>query len=830
MERGLEIWVSLTEEEKTQVLNGVAPEFLSPYDFSVLQDWINTSLRSQTSTTPFNATEILNPDAPKASPPRTSTRTFTSATSNVPEAPAPTSTRTPSTGPARTSTRTPSTEIVEFDQPVEAIRDSLNQLATEAPRPFTPGFELDISKFISRFVQEIDGLIGGVENEIDNLNQQIADTYYVGADVSEQNALYYASAIAFLKNLNEFNNLDDPDITIEDLFSGDTPIRVKDFEYGAFKVETIRTFANGFELLDALYDADPLLHPGTGIYETEADIKKAQEEISKSIENYSEIEDTRPELVDSLSDSKKELARLSQVKFNLNGSLGIGEIGTTEEDLMGPVSDEGKLAVALNSMRDLQEYADFRYLIDPLENLRQSIAPGLESISLVNNPELSAAMRSNATAESERLLSVSTERSVTTERPDASAFGTFVPSERPDASAFGQSAPSQSPSVSGFDPGMNLQGGQPASVEPVVLGGGNQRPDASAFGVVPSQTGEEQPGSTPRQPWQLPSEIQYEVVEAMTSLFGIRAAFWNLDENQLKIGVDRNGLPVDPNSSEALRVEHLLSYISGRKITDENRILAAVEQTPWYRSTNASMREFDAKYGGLEAFLSLNPENQLDKIGDVYTVVESGFKQLGVQVSEDRMIEIAATLDYLGYELDENEIFTAVMEEAKRVENQFNAETAEFTEFASSRDAVQSLAQQYYLNLPASVIADYAEQLFTRDMTVEKLGSIFREQASARFAQDVRVQSALNAGMTLEQYFAPYQGELERILERPVDLFSEFPEVLEFMGSDGDVRAMTYSEMRQFAREQPEWAQTTAAQDAATEMVFELGRLFGTVA
>lgn len=325
----------------------------------------------------------------------------------------------------------------------------------------------------------------------------------------------------------------------------------------------------------------------------------------------------------------------------------------------------------------------------------------------------------------------------------------------------------------------------------------------------------------------LDPEDYQDVVEAMTSVFGIRAAFWSLDSNSLQVGVDASGNPVPPDSEDAVRVQHMLEYLVEKKITSDARVLAVVEQTPWYQSTNASMREFDAKYGGLDNFLELNRRNQLDEIGDVYAKVEDGFRRLGVQVDEERLIEIAATIDYYGYDLDDEETFRQVLEEAKRSEYQFNSETASFTEFANLRDAVAATARSYYITLPMATVAEYAEKFFTGEMTSEDLNAIFREQASARFSNDQRVQNALDAGLTLQSYFAPYQGEIEMELGRPVDLFTEFPEVIEMMGSDGVARPMTYAEMRTFARQQPEWAQSNRGQDAATDMVFELGKLFG---
>lgn len=373
--------------------------------------------------------------------------------------------------------------------------------------------------------------------------------------------------------------------------------------------------------------------------------------------------------------------------------------------------------------------------------------------------------------------------------------------------------------------GEMLVDGRPQPAKPVPLGGAH--PLTGATGP-PLGTDDSDVGDLPDLGGIDPGDHS-ELMDELYAIYGIRAAFWSLDSNKLQIGLDgsRPPKPVSPDDPSAVRVQHLLEYLVENKITADVRVRAAVEQTPWFQTTNASMREFDANYGGLESFLDLNIGNQRDKLGDIVDKIETGFRQLGVQVSEERIIEIAATIDYLGYDMDNDEIYSAVMREAQEVQYQFDAATASFTEFAGMRDSVSALARSYYINLPSEMSAGYAEQLFTGDMTEAQLQMIFREQASARFSNDVRVQNALNAGLTLEQYFAPYAGELEAELGRPVDLFSEFPEVLEMMGTDGVARPMTYAEMRTFAREQPEWAQSTKGQDAAYDMAFGLGKLFG---
>lgn len=694
------------------------------------------------------------------------------------------------------------------DNNIERFLDGLDKLGF--------GTDLtDIDSFVTALMEDVNAERKALEEKRKDLEEQAFVGSEYGAKADAPHRDYWISLTNFVDILNQqgVTTVDGQPLTVEDLVISNKNIRVnKDFQHGNYEIKNIRTLS-GMTLLDELSDADFSMHPGFGLYTSAAKSNEALQEIFENPKAYAGQQVFGPDLQNEIAVTDRQLSLLEAAKINLESARGYDEKGNRVA-----TSDVKKVGASLSALASLDGIGNLNSVYSsPLETLRQKIAPQLPSISVSKNPELSAAMRSApAAAEStpsngtqfdagEMLVDGARQSSADTQRSQfMAAMG--------DESSLGTNDPGSGPV------------GPSSQVNPF----DTYRSD---FDLTRSDVddGSDDNGLTGSitQPGDLPNDIQAEVVDAMTSMFGIRAAFWNLSSHQLKIGVDQNGYAVPVNSKNAVRVQHLLEYITERKITDDARIFAAVEATNWYNSTNASMREFDTLYGGLETFLTLNTGRQLDQIQDLYDKVETGFRHLGVQVSQERIIEIAATLDYFGYELDDNEIYTAVMEEAKRVEDQFNAETSAFTEFASARDQIQRVAAQYYLNLPASVIANYAEQMFTRDLTLEKLNIIFKEQASARYADDVRVQSALNAGLTLEEYFAPYAGELENELQRPVNLFEEFPEVLEYMGSDGTARSMTYAEMRQFAREQPEWAYTSKAQDLATEMVTEMGKLFG---
>ena len=115
-------------------------------------------------------------------------------------------------------------------------------------------------------------------------------------------------------------------------------------------------------------------------------------------------------------------------------------------------------------------------------------------------------------------------------------------------------------------------------------------------------------------------------------------------------------------------------------------------------------------------------------------------------------------------------------------------------------------------------------------MTTESLEQMFREQAAANYPP---LQNALNAGITPEQYFAPYKYEIERMLDRPnVDLYEEFGDVIQYIPDTGtgEARPMTLGEVRKYVRGLDEWQQSSQGKDSARALAFSIGRTFGEVA
>jgi len=318
-----------------------------------------------------------------------------------------------------------------------------------------------------------------------------------------------------------------------------------------------------------------------------------------------------------------------------------------------------------------------------------------------------------------------------------------------------------------------------------------------------------------------------ELIAYLQETWGGAAFFFDLDADKLMIGVDAKNRPVLVDSEEAVKNVHLLNYLvdigDGSAITDDAGILNAIQKTDWYLTTNASMREFDAKFQSVDGAIALVGEKNVEeRVAAELQKVQTFVREMGLSgvIDEQRMLRIALNVDRLGYELND----TKIKELISQGEEGWSAFTNAMSESKNMYNYVDALSKEYYLTLPQSQVDELATDLYMGNKTDAQIRSFMTQAAMDRFTYEP-LQNALRAGQTVSGFFSPYAGELEMILERPVDLFEEFPQVFENAENGG--APMTYQQMREFGRSLPEWSKSVKGQTAAYDMVDNIGRLFG---
>ena len=312
---------------------------------------------------------------------------------------------------------------------------------------------------------------------------------------------------------------------------------------------------------------------------------------------------------------------------------------------------------------------------------------------------------------------------------------------------------------------------------------------------------------------------QAEVEALLASQFGGFSFFLQKHRSDLQVGLTADGQVVPADDPNAASVKNILDVIVDQGITAPTRVLGLLENTEWWQKTDARMREYDV----LTADMS-EPQ-KTEYLEPVLDLLREEAQFLGFQLDSGRARDLAEQITRMGEEND-SEFIRGLL----TAEESFNAAEVTASSFAAARDEIVAMSKRYFTPINEADAAAFAQDIYVGTKTTEGVEQYFREMAAAKFPQ---LQNSLNAGITPEQYFAPYKYEIERMLDRPnVDLYEEFGDVIQYIPDTGtgEARPMTLGEVRKYVRGLDEWQQSSQGTDSARALSFAIGRVFGEVA
>ena len=312
---------------------------------------------------------------------------------------------------------------------------------------------------------------------------------------------------------------------------------------------------------------------------------------------------------------------------------------------------------------------------------------------------------------------------------------------------------------------------------------------------------------------------QTEVEALLANQFGGFAFFLQKHRSDLQVGLTADGQVVAADDPNAATVKNILDVIVEQGITAPTRVAGLIKNTEWWKQTDAKMREYDV----LTADMS-EPQ-KTEYLEPVLDLLREEAQFLGFQLDPTRARDLAEQITRMGEENDSEYVRGLLA-----AEESFNAAEVSASSFAAARDEIVAMSKRYFTPINEADAAQFAEDVYVGTKTSEGVEQYFREMAGAKFPQ---LENSLNAGITPEQYFAPYKYEIERMLDRPnVDLYEEFGDVIEFIPNTGtgEARPMTLGEVRKYVRGLDEWQQSSQGQESARALSFSIGKVFGEVA
>lgn len=331
------------------------------------------------------------------------------------------------------------------------------------------------------------------------------------------------------------------------------------------------------------------------------------------------------------------------------------------------------------------------------------------------------------------------------------------------------------------------------------------------------------PGDTVHPMWsdfgRTPEQMDYDAVAGFASAF-LEAR----DEaGDFLVGLTKDKRVVrtdDPDAETTVRLDELfrdrnLDIDSPEGIAEIQRL---TRFTDWWRDNSGYTREFQQDY------YDASPEGQKAMLEVTVLNIESVLRDLGQigAFSEEQIYDLAYEIQSVNQHATDVQLRRAVI---AHIESDLEESATSTT--AQTANDLQSLARKYFVTLSDEQASDYSMQIYAGTMSEDQLEMMWRDQASSRFPT---LSNYLSDGFTVADYFASYESEMSNMLDRPVDLYTEFPQVFDYVADTGEQRPMTFGEMREFARRMPEWQQSQQGQDSARSMSFALAQMFGQAA
>lgn len=246
---------------------------------------------------------------------------------------------------------------------------------------------------------------------------------------------------------------------------------------------------------------------------------------------------------------------------------------------------------------------------------------------------------------------------------------------------------------------------------------------------------------------------------------------------------------------------------------------AKLYATNWWRTTQAAVRDWDARWAQDPASGQAQVRGRVAEIRDI-----AG--QAGLSLTDNQLLQFAQQTLRFGISTGSSEFRDALallvpgfdQAEGKTPSGQFGVIHAQ----------IKQLARSYLMPLSDRDAWELAQKVFAGDLTVEGLQVTWAQQAAGRSPQFAQ---AIEAGMTPLDYFRPIVGAVSAELEMSADAIDLMdPQWSDLLGVDdgsGGTRLMTLSEAQRWARSRPEWNHTQRANDQSASLGKTLIEQFG---
>ena len=260
---------------------------------------------------------------------------------------------------------------------------------------------------------------------------------------------------------------------------------------------------------------------------------------------------------------------------------------------------------------------------------------------------------------------------------------------------------------------------------------------------------------------------------------------------------------------------HIVDYIQQQGIEDDPaRIEQLFSFTNYFQTTTAFQREFDTRFERMS-----DPQKE-EELLPARRMLEDLARQLGIAYTDEELDEKSLFLTRGNKVSDERFVKEFVMADKAQKET-----VGDYTQLMSDVRTIKANANNYFLNLSDEEAQLLADQRFTGEKTDTEILEEFAQRAAALYP--ALAKPVLERGIMPSNYFSTHKTTIEDMLERPVDMFGEFKDVLQFSDENGN--PMSLSDLETKIRKSSEWQGTKNAELEARELATLIAQEFGMV-
>lgn len=240
----------------------------------------------------------------------------------------------------------------------------------------------------------------------------------------------------------------------------------------------------------------------------------------------------------------------------------------------------------------------------------------------------------------------------------------------------------------------------------------------------------------------------------------------------------------------------------------------ALEATDWFQSTGAAEREYESR--SIRDPASLKRDLDQRKF-----MLEAMTKSYGVRMDDAELTELATNILRYGY--SEQEILRFVADKAR-------SNITSSDGMLAIQQQLKTMTRAYHLEYDDATLKEYATRIFEGTWSEDAAKATFQTQAST-FYPHLRTQ--LEQGVTVEEYFTPIKARVASTLQMsPADIDlrkGKWQSLTQFIDDKGTMRAPTFGEVEQWARDQDEYGYTKEAIDGSYQRMYSVLEKMGAI-